>query len=418
MLTRIRIKSFKSIEDASVELPRLTVLFGPNASGKSNFIEALQCLSRLVTKKTIDDALNEPIRGNPQEYLRFPPGGLAELFRMEKRTFELEADISPKFISTDGQIPDFIYRIKIGIIPKSGKISVDDEYLQHYTKKGRLSHHAPKIEKKGNQFVIRTSGAGGSRRFEDIGQIKTIASDRFYSGKLYRTFDYLRQEMSEWKTYYLDPRESMRLAIGPKEVDDIGYSGGNIAPFLNRVNIDKNNYFKAIERKIRTIIPSIDSIKVELNEKPGQLDIIINQDGISFSSRIVSEGTLRILALCAITMNPWSSSLVAFEEPENGVHPRRLELITNLLTSLALDMKKQVIITTHSPTFCKQIINKKRQFKDDIALIIVTRRQGSTVFRDFNPLPLLEDEDVKKALTSESEDGFIEDMIMRGFLDA
>jgi hypothetical protein len=58
---------------------------------------------------------------------------------------------------------------------------------------------------------------------------------------------------------------------------------------------------------------------------------------------------LRVLALCAIAVNPWNGPLSAFEEPENGVHPRRLELIADLLTSLALEQGRQLVVTSHSP---------------------------------------------------------------------
>jgi AAA15 family ATPase/GTPase len=60
MIQAISIGGFKSlahIED--LELPRLAVLFGPNASGKSNFLDALQALSRLGTGRTLSDALQD-----------------------------------------------------------------------------------------------------------------------------------------------------------------------------------------------------------------------------------------------------------------------------------------------------------------------------------------------------------------------
>ena len=100
---------------------------------------------------------------------------------------------------------------------------------------------------------------------------------------------------------------------------------------------------------------------MDLDKRRGTLDILIRQDGTDFSTRIMSEGTLRVLALCAIAANPWGGSLIAFEEPENGVHPRRIELIAQLLISLARNQKRQVIATTHSPVFCDAILKHARQ---------------------------------------------------------
>lgn len=41
MITRVRLKNFRSIAECDVELGPLTILVGPNGSGKSNFVKAL-----------------------------------------------------------------------------------------------------------------------------------------------------------------------------------------------------------------------------------------------------------------------------------------------------------------------------------------------------------------------------------------
>jgi AAA15 family ATPase/GTPase len=93
MLDRLRVSSFKSLQDVDVEIPHLAVLFGPNASGKSNLLDAIQALSRIGTQRTLADALNDPIRGYPIEAFRFPEGGLAELLVRPSAEFELGADL-------------------------------------------------------------------------------------------------------------------------------------------------------------------------------------------------------------------------------------------------------------------------------------------------------------------------------------
>ncbi|MBU1208087.1 MAG: AAA family ATPase [Proteobacteria bacterium] len=81
MLKRLRVQGFKSLADIEVEFPALTVLFGPNASGKSNLLDALLILSRIATERTLADSLSGPVRGYPAELFRFPPGGLANALR-------------------------------------------------------------------------------------------------------------------------------------------------------------------------------------------------------------------------------------------------------------------------------------------------------------------------------------------------
>ena len=62
--------------------------------------------------------------------------------------------------------------------------------------------------------------------------------------------------------------------------------------------------------------------------------------------------TLGLLALGGAKDPP---TLVAFEEPENGIHPRRIELIARFLESRTDDGQTQFIVTTHSPILADQV---------------------------------------------------------------
>ena len=94
MLRRLTVRNFKSLRDVTAELPRLAILFGPNAAGKSNFLEATQALSWLGNARTLNDALQAPfpVRGFAFEALRLDPGGLPAQFARGTDTFTLEAD--------------------------------------------------------------------------------------------------------------------------------------------------------------------------------------------------------------------------------------------------------------------------------------------------------------------------------------
>ena len=62
----------------------------------------------------------------------------------------------------------------------------------------------------------------------------------------------------------------------------------------------------------------------------------------------VSDGTVRLLALLvATTWSVRNSSLIAIEEPENGVHPHLAQYLVDILKS-ASD-HAQVVVTTHAP---------------------------------------------------------------------
>lgn len=410
MLTKLRVRGFKSLRDFSVELPRLTVLFGPNASGKSNVLDAIQALSRIGTMRTLSDALSEPIRGYPIEAFSFPPGGLAELLSARRAQFTLEADLV-------GDSERYRYRIEVAIEPNSGRLTTADEYLALLGAKGEPKG-TPAIERVDLNLHIRRKSKPAHPRQEPVGLNHAILSDLRLGGAEYRWVERVRTELSDWRTYYLDPRVAMRSPRPPSEVRDIGVLGGDIAPFLYRLRGEHPERFQAIVRTLRSVVPSVEDLTVDLDERRGTLDISIRQGGVLYSSRIISEGTLRVLALCAIAANPWGGSVIAFEEPENGVHPRRIELIAQLLFFLAIEQGRQVIVTTHSPLFCGAILKAAGKRPDDVGLFNVRRDGALTVVERFTTTGLLfKDHEIAAALTAPTEDGLFESLLLRGLID-
>ena len=412
MLKKLIVKGFKSLEDVAVEFPRMAVLFGPNAAGKSNLLDAIQALSRVGTSRTLSDALSEPIRGYPIEAFAFPAGGLAALLSQTSASFSLETvlDVGKEHFL-------FNYRFSVEIQPGSGSLSVQDEYLATLGKRGEPKGN-PSIERVEDQLRIRRKSKPANPRRENVGQNYAILSDPRWSGVEYRAIERCRNELSGWRTYYLDPRVAMRSARPPSDVRDIGVLGEDIAPFLYRLRAEQPKRFDAVKRTLRSLIPSVEDLTVDLDKKRGTLDILVRQGGKEFSSRIVSEGTLRVLALCALTVNPWSGSLLAFEEPENGVHPRRLELIVQLLSSLAVDSGRQVIVTTHSPLFCDAVLKLAKQQPKDVALLRVRQGVDGTEIVPFSvSAPLFKDLEIAEALTTGTEDGLFENLILRGMID-
>jgi len=159
MIKRIRIQRYKSLLDVDVTLKPLSVLFGPNAAGKSNFIDALQLLSRIAGSRSLKEAFEPPYRGKPMESFSFGECGLEGLMKRDSLSFVLEADVdlSPAVIAAvnkeiqdtrKGQTAEgngggpkarksssyihhtrLRYRIEIGITPRSGVLQVVDEYL-------------------------------------------------------------------------------------------------------------------------------------------------------------------------------------------------------------------------------------------------------------------------------------------------
>jgi predicted ATPase len=430
MLKRIHVRGFKSLFDVKVELAPLVVLLGPNAAGKSNFLEALFLLSRLVTERTLADAFEPPLRGYPAEAFSLPETGLPGLLSQDRAELKIQVDLELPSDSrlagisyrlVGASLAGLRYRIGVEIEPKTGTLGVRDEYLARLNRDGSLKRMEARIEASGDHLVVRRLGEAGKPRHEPLGLNHAIASNLQFSGDTrYPDFDCLRTELSRWHTYYLDPQIAMREPQPPRELSDIGPRGEWIAPFLHRLKeSDKlKKHFAAIRRALHSAIPSIEGLDVDLDKSRGTLDIQISQDGTPYSSRVISEGTLRVLALCAIAANPTPSSLIAFEEPENGVHPRRIEVIADLLTSMAGPGGSQVIVTTHSPTLIGAMLRKSREHPELIRLLRCTQEGRATHLAPFaTDGPLFDDDEIRGALRGAEDDAFVEALLIRGWLD-
>jgi predicted ATPase len=134
---------------------------------------------------------------------------------------------------------------------------------------------------------------------------------------------------------------------------------------------------------------------------------------------VLSEGTLRVLALCAMAANPFHQGLVAFEEPENGVHPRRIEVITRILASAA--RRRQVVVTTHSPLVVAHVlrlVKGEELSPQDVALVACSAGPDGTRVQGFRSLgDLFASDEVAEALSSHEDAAVLQAMQERGWLD-
>ncbi len=378
MITRVHIEGYKSLSYLEVRPRPLTVLFGPNAVGKSNFLDALQLLSRMVTARTLKEAFEGPCRGTPLEAFTFGPEGMAGHIKSEALhfTFEVDVELSESTVLTvERQIADMRkgngggevkvgsyvkerilrYRLQVEVLPRSGILRVQDEYLAALKSGGELkTSRNPFLEKKDGRLSLRLEGQAHPT-YHEVGLDHTIVSRPLYPPH-YPHISALRQELAGWFCFYFEPRERMRAANPVKEVRHIGLMGEDLASFLNTLRTLEPVQFRAVEKAIHALIPRVEGIEVEVNAV-GEVELRLKEGGIAMPARLVSEGTLRMLGLLAVGGAKDPPTLIAFEEPENGIHPRRVELIARLLESRTHAGNSQFIVTTHSPILVDYLPN-------------------------------------------------------------
>jgi len=434
MLKRIHIKGYKSLIDVDIQLQPLSVLFGPNAAGKSNFLDVLQLLSRIPTSRTLKEAFEPPYRGKPLESFTFGPGGLNDLIKQDEASFSIEVDVelAPGVVSDvnrqiremrKGKATDsgkgeksktqasvreknLRYRIEVEIRPKSGVLRVSNEYLAAMTASGDINQsRRPFLERMEGKLRLRMEGQAHPTYYEQYLD-HSILSLPLYPPH-YPHLVAMREELSRYFFFYFEPRERMRAPSPVKEVRHIGLMGEELAAFLNTLKTLDIKQFRAIEKALHAIVPSVSGIDVEVNSL-GEVDLWLLEGKLRVPARVVSEGTLRILGLLALVGAKDPPALLGFEEPENGIHPRRIKLIAELLKTRAAAGESQLIVTTHSPILPDLIPND--------SLFVCCKGQGRTEITSFETWgPLGRRQDIDKALDEQLTPS---ERIMRGDFDA
>ena len=118
--------------------------------------------------------------------------------------------------------------------------------------------------------------------------------------RIVRTLVAARRELENWLFFYFEPRERMRAANPVKEVRHLGLMGEELAAFLNTMKSLDANRFKAVEKALHTLMPNFDGIEVDVSDL-GEVELRLKEGGVAMPARVLSEGTLRMLGLLALT---------------------------------------------------------------------------------------------------------------------
>ncbi|MCC6606782.1 MAG: AAA family ATPase [Anaerolineae bacterium] len=391
MITNVKIDGFKSFQNFEMTFTPLTIVAGANASGKSNLFDALKLLSRLA-ETDLKTAFSEQ-RGDPTElFTHFEDNLFASemkfvvemlVNRTVKDNWGLEAELNNTRL-----------RYELVIARQTNDLGIDDLTVKHEQLE-KIKHQDdkwiksfPKDAKESAKEFWKTNRAGGTRepfiKTIDQNGIRTIRirQDGKQGGKAtpanavsqtvlggINSADFphayaAKEEMRSWKFLQLNPedlREPTRQDVGLR--DNITASGKNLAAAVYRIKLADEYRLKEISRKLNSFLPNFVEVDVYDDKVNKQFLIkILSEDGKEFSSRVLSEGTLRLLALSILVYDDKHTSLLCFEEPENGIHPFRIKAMANLLKDLSADFSdiqaplRQVIVNTHSPVLVSQLL--------------------------------------------------------------
>ncbi|GAB1538109.1 hypothetical protein NUACC21_07670 [Scytonema sp. NUACC21] len=232
-------------------------------------------------------------------------------------------------------------------------------------------------------FQIMPDGEAAGRTMKATNAEATVLSS--ITSAEYPHLYAIREEMRSWHFLQLDPT-SLRRPSPTTAALDLQPDGANLATVLARIQAETatesqpKGAIADIAAALTSLIPGVVDLDIFLDKKNKEYQIEIDyRDGIPFSSRVVSDGTLRVLALLVLLYDPKHHGLVCFEEPENGVHPFRLKTLMEKLRCCVTDITSeevdeteplsQMLLNSHSPVVLSCLEDGEAMFADLVSVV-------------------------------------------------
>ena len=348
MLSSFTIKSFKSYQEATLKLAPLTVLIGANASGKSNAVEALRLLSWLAQGNKLGS-----IRYAVQEGDQALRGTVRELTHRSLGEFSLSC------LTTHREWNDYSITLQV---QDDDDLHITDERLTGPNRKVPLFEVVSSQEAGGDIRVAYNNFARGGKKpkvvcIDQMAVLVQIQSSARFEGghrKAQRVIPEVTAQYQRWLSnmVFLDPQPATMRDYSFKTERTLGSDGANLSGVLFNLCREKSTEREVLQF-IRALpeqdIRSIDFIETPRNEAMIELTETFGGTETEFDATLLSDGTLRVLAIAAAVLSASEGSLVVIEEIDNGVHPSRAEQILSQISRIAEERSLRVLISSHNP---------------------------------------------------------------------
>ncbi len=324
----------------AILLEPLNVLIGRNASGKSNFLEALSILAAAPRD------IQVPFRIGGGVYEWFWKGPT----RSPLATIEVTVESQLK------STPPMPLRYRLTFSHLSGQFTVRDEVIEdeHSSTKGQDPKSYYFRSHGESTFSLKESASPSRYTLHDdsIKPDQSILSQRI-EPQLYPELGYLGvifEHIRFYGDFHLERGSPLRF---PQQVDlprdHLLEDGSNLAVILKSLLNDRDSKDWIFDN-LRDFCPEFQDIRTE---SVGQREQMFFQEGglsANVSTTRLSDGTLRFLCLlavlCSTRSNPTPPLLFCIEEPEMGLHPDVIPKLAKLLVEAS--ERSQIFVTTHS----------------------------------------------------------------------
>ena len=357
MLAAFTLSDFKSFREARLPLGPLTVLIGANAAGKSNAIEALRLLSWLAQGQKLSS-----IQYAVNSADRVVRGRIDDLFRRGQNQFGLGC------ITDDPRW----YHLSLEITSRAGEMHISTERI------GDFLTATPLYEMDEPSEGSSTDAGVTYNKFSHLGEKPKIrVSDQMAlfaqleSAVRFGTAHKKAQETipEVTKRFQAVLSNILFLDAAPAKMREYSFTndkrllgdGTNLSSVLLRlwgseIEADTEPYVTqraAILAFIQSLpeqdIAGLSFLDGPRGEVMVQLQETFGGTPTSYDASLLSDGTLRVLAIAAAMLSAQEGSLVVIEEIDNGVHPSRARHLLDSIRSIAERRKLRVLLSTHNP---------------------------------------------------------------------
>lgn len=352
--------NFKNLARAEVDLfEPLTVLLGRNGSGKTNLIEGIELFATLA-RGTPFNQITDVDRGGTFEIR----GGLRSCVRFGESMLRLQFnEATVRFDGKDRPVDYFIEiapRGRNDVLLSAERLEVGDRVLFDATNVGGelLEVRYDNFSQGKNPSCQVPASRSVLSRYEEVIRNSRANNPRLRSSTT--TVEGVRGYLRS--SYIFDPQpKAMREYARVESSPQLLRGGGNLSAVLFALREGKEEQQATLQRITEIIrqIPEEPFTKIGFAETslgdvmagfvPGEGEETSGEPLVD--ARLLSDGTLRMLAIVTALETVPESSRIVIEEFDNGLHPSRAKLLVRTLSETASRRQLNVLVTTHNPAF-------------------------------------------------------------------
>lgn len=347
MLSSFTLENFKSYREATLDLAPLTVLVGANASGKSNLVEALRLLSWIARGSRLG-SIRHALRGDECPIR----GGVRDLFRGNKRSLQL----SCRTTLSDWNL------YSIALERRGGdELHISGEKLTGSSKRAPLFRIVDHDRQTGAVWAAYNNFARGTNPQvpcnDQEAVLLQLQSPARFSPQYQKSYELISQISKQYlgwlsRIVFLNPRPSVMRNYGNMGDPVLHGDGENLSGAL--YNICKESAGKSRLLEFVKDLPEqdIDDIKfIETPRGEAMVNLVESFGGkhSEYDAALLSDGTLRVLAIAAAALSAPAGGMIAIEEIDNGVHASRVERLLTRLSSIAEERDLRILLSSHNP---------------------------------------------------------------------